>query len=149
MKERNQYQYGSEAVDYYAQPVRKQQPEREREQEVRRRPARKPKKKIDRVSVAIFSITLALAFVICFTYLQKQFSVTYLGNEIVQLQEEIVELEKANATASEKTMNSVDLGTVYNKATKELGMVSAKDSQVFTYSCKESTRVRQYSKIPK
>ncbi|MBP3702403.1 MAG: septum formation initiator family protein [Lachnospiraceae bacterium] len=147
MEERNRYVYGSTARELYTQPVRT--PRREEEQEVVRRPKRKPKKKIDRVSVLIFAVTLAAAFFVCFSYLSKRFEATYLGNEIVKLENEVVELEKENATLSENVENSIDLGTIYQKARKELGMVSAKDNQVFYYQSKKSTQVRQHGNIPK
>lgn len=146
MEERNRYVYGSAARDVYAEPVRRTYTDGEREE--LRRPKRKQKKRIDRVSVLICAVTLIVAFTVCFSYLQKRFSMTYLSNEIVALQGEVVELEKQNATASENVKNSIDLGTIYQKATKELGMVSAKDNQVFSYLSKKSTQVRQHSDIP-
>lgn len=146
MEEKNRYVYGSTARELYAEPVRRRRPKKE--QEVERRPKRKPKKRIDRVSVLIFAITLSAAFFVCFTYLQKSFETHYLSNEIVALQNEVVELEKENANLSESVKNSIDLGTIYQKAVKELGMVSAKDNQVFYYKSKKSTQVRQHSDIP-
>ena len=67
----------------------------------------------------------------------------------MNLENEVVELEKENATLSESVENSIDLGTIYQKARKELGMVSAKDNQVFYYQSKKSTQVRQHGDIPK
>ena len=37
---------------------------------------------------------------------------------------------------------NVDLGEIYKKATRELGMRSATNEQVFTYESKKSTQVR-------
>lgn len=147
MEEKNRYVYGSTARQLYAEPVRRTR--HEEEKEVIRRPKRQPKKRIDRVSVLIFAITLSVSFFVCFSYLQKSFKAHYLSNEIVGLQNEVVELEKENANLSESVENSIDLGTIYQKAVKELGMVSAKDNQVFYYKSKKSTQVRQHSDIPK
>lgn len=147
MEERNHYIYGSAARELYAEPVRRPDEETRRRQAPQ--PRRKPKKRVDRVSVLICALTLAAAFFVCFTYLQKQFESTYLNNTIVSLQTEVVELEKENATAMENVNNSIDLPTIYSKATKELGMVSAKDNQVFSYTSKKSTQVRQHSDIPR
>lgn len=43
-----------------------------------------------------------------------------------KLQSEVVEMEKKNATAEKELDDSVDLTAIYNKATKQLGMVAAK-----------------------
>ena len=144
MVNQERYIYGSAAPAYRPDPQR----EIRKERGPQRAPHRVPKKKVDKVAVLIATATFAIAFFVCFSYLQKQFQSTYLSKNIVSLENEIVELEKQNAAASDEVKTSSNLKRIYKKATKELGMVSAKNSQVFSYKSKKSNQIRQYADIP-
>lgn len=81
-------------------------------------------------------------------YLRLQFQSTYLNKSVVNLQSEVVEMEKENAAAIKELDNAVDLTAIYNKATKELGMVAASEDQIDTYESRKSTQVRTHGDIP-
>ena len=61
---------------------------------------------------------------------------------------DVVEMEKKNATAEKELDDSVDLTAIYNKATKQLGMVAASENQMDTYESRKSTQVRTHGDIP-
>lgn len=138
------YIYGSAAPAYQPMPERK----RHTEGEPGRRPKQQPKRRVDKVAIILSLAVLLLAFYIGFSYLQKQFEITYTEKSIVKLEKQILELEKQNANELEKLDTTVDLSSVYEKAIKELGMVHAKDNQVFTYEGKKSDQIKQYGDIP-
>ena len=55
---------------------------------------------------------------------------------------------RPNATAEKELDDSVDLTAIYNKATKQLGMVAASENQMDTYESRKSTQVRTHGDIP-
>ena len=57
-------------------------------------------------------------------------------------------MENKNATAENELDDSVDLTAIYNKATKQLGMVAASENQMDTYESRKSTQVRTHGDIP-
>ncbi len=141
------YVYGNTARNLYVtQPAR--HTDYDHEIEIRRRAKVKPKRKIDRGAVVIASITLVIAFFVCFSYLQKQFQTTYMSKNLVSLENQVVELQKQNAESFEKLGSQTDLTQIYQKATKELGMIHAKNNQIFTYESARSNQVKQYGDIP-
>ena len=142
------YVYGSAARAMGAEPLRRGDGEIRRRQQERRRPVARPRRRTDKVSVTLTCLTFATAMVIGISYLYLQFQATYLSKSVVNLQSEVVEMEKENATAMMNLENSLNLTEIYKKATKQLGMTEAKDNQVFTYESKKSTQVRQHGSIP-
>lgn len=138
------YVYGNTARNLSAEPARRI--EREPQRRPQRRPQPVPKRRVDKVAVALIAITFAIALSVCYYYLQLQFQTTYLGKSVVGLQSEVIEMEKENSNALQALEENVDLGAIYKKATKELGMTSAKNSQIFTYESKKSTQVRLHNK---
>ncbi|MDY3908919.1 MAG: cell division protein FtsL [Eubacterium sp.] len=142
------YVYGSAARNWETEPLHRRQEEirrRERQQQ-RRKP--QPKQKIDKVAVLLTVITFVAAMGIGIAYLHLQFKSTYLSKSVVNLQKEVVELEKENSTARMEMENSIDLNEIYKKATKEFGMKTAGKNQILTYESRKSTQVRQHGSIP-
>lgn len=144
MEKNIRYVHGSAAPAYTNSPARKI----EREQERRPRTKRKQKKRVDKVSLIVVGISLTISFLVCFQYLRAQFEATYLSKNLISLENQVIELEKQNMTLSEQIDESIDLSKVYTKATKELGMVQAKNNQVFTYLSHKGNQVKQYGDIP-
>ncbi len=142
------YVYGSAARNWETQPLHRREEEirrRERQQQ-RRKP--QPKPRVDKVAVFLVCLTFTAVMGVGIGYLHLQFQSTYLSKNVVKLQREVVELEKENATARMELENSVDLKSVYKRATGELGMKAATKGQVFTYKSRKSTQVRQHGNIP-
>ena len=139
------YTHGSAARQLETQPLRRREEEiRRREQQERRV---QPKRRVDKVSVVLTCITFAAVMIVGLFYLRLQFQSTYVNKSVVKLQNEVVNLEKENAVAELELNNQIDLTTVYEKATKGLGMRQPTKGQVFTYTSKKSTQVRQHSEI--
>ncbi len=137
------YVYGSAARQLQAEPARRI------ERQPQKQPQRKPqpvKTRVDKGAIVLMVATFAIAFLVCFSYLRLQSQTTYMKKHVVQLENEVVEMEKQNATELQKLEESVDLGGIYKKATKELGMKNAKNNQVYTYESKKSTQVRLHGK---
>lgn len=146
MAARTRYIYGTEAENLYAAPKRR--PEQEEQRRPERRPAARPqpKQRVDKVSVLLIALTFVIAFGICFSYIQMQSRKTMLSKSVVSLESEVMEMEKTNFNASQALQESLDLSAVYKKATKELGMKTASQSQIYTYESKKSTQVRLHQK---
>ena len=136
---RTPYVYGSAAPNIEVMPRREDDYERRRQTRPVSRPRPKRKAKIDKVAVVL----AAGIFYLCL-----QFQSTYLNKSVVKLQSEVVEMEKKNATAEKELDDSVDLTAIYNKATKQLGMVAASENQMDTYESRKSTQVRTHGDIP-
>lgn len=140
------YVYGSAAPEWQQEPLRR------REEEIRRRhrpqPKKKQKKKVDKVAVFLVGITFAAVLFVGIFYIRLQFQATYMSKDVVRLQKQVVEMEKAVSTARMELENSVNLEEVYEKAKGELGMKVAKKDQVLTYESRKSTQVRQHGEIP-
>ena len=147
---RTPYMYGSEARALEAAPIRRREEEIRRRQRPSQDPRRKvqPKTRIDKVSVLLTCITFVTVMFAGIFYLHLQFQSTYLSKNVVNLQSEVVEMEKKNAAAEMKLENSLNLTEIYDKATKELGMAQPREDQIYTYVSKKSTQVRQHGSIP-
>lgn len=111
----------------------------------RRRPETRPKRRVDRGAVVLTVLTFAIALTICYYYLQLQFQSTYLSKSVVSLEKEVLEMEKENSNELHALEEGVDLNAIYKKATKELGMKSARSDQVYTYESKKSTQIRLHN----
>lgn len=146
MERRRTYMYGSAARELVSEPAHRRQPGQNYRPDKRAKPKLKPR--VDKVSVFLICLTLLLVMVIGIAYLHLQFESTYLSKNVVNLQSEVVEMEKENMAANMKLENSLNLAEIYEKATQKLGMKKAKDSQIFTYESKKSTQIRQHGSIP-
>lgn len=145
---RTPYVYGSAAPNIEVMPRREDDYERRRQTRPVSRPRQKRKAKIDKVAVLLTALTFFVVMAAGIFYLRLQFQSTYLNKSVVKLQSEVVEMEKKNATAEKELDDSVDLTAIYNKATKQLGMVAASENQMDTYENRKSTQVRTHGDIP-
>lgn len=146
------YVYGSAARNVAPRPyynneeeIRRRQRER---QEYNRRQRKKPKPRIDRVAVFFTVVTFAAVMVVGLFYLRLQFQATYLSKNVVNLQSEVVDMERDIAAMEMELDNEMNLDEIYKKATRELGMKEATRDQIRTYDSKKSTQVRQSGTIP-
>lgn len=137
------YVYGNAARRLSAEPVRPI--EKEPSGNPRRRPGPRVRKRVDKISVLLIAITFAIAFSVCYYYLQLQFQSTYLSKSVVTLENEVLELETENSNELQALEEDVDLNEIYKKATKELGMSSATSAQIYTYESRKSTQVRLHN----
>lgn len=137
------YVYGNTARRLSAEPVRPI--EQEPSGNPRRRPEPRVRRRVDKVSVLLIAITFAIAFSVCYYYLQLQFQSTYLSKSVVTLENEVLELETENSNELQALEEDVDLNEIYKKATKELGMSSATSGQIYTYESRKSTQVRLHN----
>lgn len=137
------YVYGNAARKLQAEPARRI--EREPSGRPGRRPEPRVKKRVDKLSVMLIIITFAIALTVCYSYLQLQFQSTYLSKSVAALERDVLEMETENANDLQALDENVDLNEIYKKATKELGMKSARSDQIYTYESKKSTQVRLHN----
>ena len=143
------YVYGSAVRNWEtARPLPDDEFERRRQRQTRPRRQEKPKVKVDKTAVFLTCLTFMAVMAAGIIYLRLQFQSTYLNKSVVNLQSEVVELEKENAAAEKELDNAVDLTAIYNRATQELGMVAATEDQIDTYESRKSTQVRKHGNIP-
>ena len=141
------YVYGNTAREL-REPLQREQIERRRRAGQGKRTRVRTKPKVDKVAVFLVCLTFAAVMAAGIIYLRIKFQSTYLNKSVVKLQSEVVEMEKKNATAEKELDDSVDLTAIYNKATKQLGMVAASENQMDTYESRKSTQVRTHGDIP-
>lgn len=98
--------------------------------------------------LVMLSIALIISFALCANYIAIQSHLTSVI-KTTQKNESKLEALKNNNDALEGELEKVDLDHIYEVATKKLGMIYAKKSQVITYEKTESEYVRQFEDIPK
>ncbi|MCR5791693.1 MAG: hypothetical protein K6G65_00855 [Lachnospiraceae bacterium] len=130
-------------------PVEREQETREVVREPRRHQYKKKEKAggWDAVSFLIIFGAIAITMYTCITFLQLQQNVTYLSKSVAKTESQVVELQKQNDEAYNIVDASVDLSNIYEVATKELGMVRAKQNQKKSYVNEKSDFVRQYGDV--
>ncbi|MCR5797796.1 MAG: hypothetical protein K6G63_07760 [Eubacterium sp.] len=123
-------------------------PERRREYEPGKRPSTRPiiKRKFDPIAVIVVVFTIAAAASLIFCTINMKTNETIKAESVANLQSEVIELEKENSNAAQNLEDSVDLGAVYKKATKELGMQNASSEQIMSYESKKSTKVKVHNR---
>lgn len=143
------YIYGSTARNWEtARPLPDDEFERRRQRQHRPKRQPKPKVRVDKVAVCFTCLTFLAVMTAGIIYVRLQFQSTYLNKNVVNLQSEVVEMEKENAAAERELDNAVDLTAIYNRATNELGMVAATEEQMDTYESRKSTQIRRHGTIP-
>lgn len=143
------YIYGSAVRNWEtARPLPDDEFERRRQRQHRSRRQTKPKVRVDKVAVCFTCLTFLAVMAAGILYLRLQFQSTYLNKSVVNLQSEVVEMEKENAAAERELDNDVDLTAIYNWATRELGMVAATEDQIDTYESRKSTQIRRHGNVP-
>lgn len=141
------YVYGNTARNTAPRPYYNNEEEIRRRQQERKQhnKRRQPKPRVDKVAVFLTCMTFAAVMVVGIFYIHLQFKSTYLSKSVVELESEVVEMEKTNKAAMTELENSLDLKEIYKKATKELGMKAASQEQIYTYESKKSTQIRQHN----
>lgn len=129
-----------------AVPERRQHDYEEPQRSTKKLPRRRKKVSIISILVTIGAIVASLY--LCVSYVMVFSDITATSKKIASLEAKITETTASNEADYEEINSSVDLKTVYDRATKQLGMVPAKRNQVYTYDDQKSDRVIQYSDIP-
>lgn len=127
--------------------------EREKEEELRRkkRIARRNQERALRMSrsyVVFLTMAVAVFGVFAGSYIKVQSDVTARMKNIAALESQIADLKAENDEAFKRISNSVDLGSVRDRAMEELGMTYAKESQIIYYSVGDDDYMNQYGEIP-
>lgn len=141
---------GSTAVRVEPRP----QPGEER-QPARKRPKRQkkalPRYAVDVLPVVyVFMVAVSCVCILFFSvmYIHAKTDLTVLTKEVSSLQSSLEEVRQDNQDLKNDIATSTNLKTIYEKATKKLGMVAADDSQVLYYQSSDSEYVRQKDDIP-
>ncbi len=98
--------------------------------------------------VAFLTAAAVITVFMCVNFLQLRAKGTLLQKEVTALEAELDSLILENDSDYQTVLNGVDMEYVKEYATNELGMVSAKKSQIVTYEAADTDYVRQYSEIP-
>lgn len=98
--------------------------------------------------VILLTIASICTLYLCVNYLHVQTSITARMHNIENLEAELEQLRAENDALETSIETSIDLNEIYEKATKDLGMVYARKDQVLLYDKTESEYVRQYEDIP-
>ncbi len=106
------------------------------------------RRRLNAISVLFTAAAIVASMYLCISYIMSYSNITAMTKEIASLESQISEIRADNEEAYKEIDTSVDLETVYNKATKEFGMVPADKNHVYKYKNKKSDRVIQYSDIP-
>ncbi len=84
----------------------------------------------------------------CVGYLKVQAAIATKRVEIAGLEQELSEVTNENIAKREMLYSSVDLDTIYNRASKDLGMKYADSNHTIIYKSSNPDYVRQYKDIP-
>lgn len=103
---------------------------------------------INPVYMVFLSAAAAVAVVICVGYLCLQADIVNRSERVASLQEELADLNEQNTTAYNAAESSVNLETVWERATGEMGMVYAAEGNLVEYESPEEDSVVQYGDIP-
>ena len=108
----------------------------------------KRRKRLNIMSVIVMAAAIITSLYLCISYIMVYSEITGTSKAISRLRSEITETQAFNDEAHKEIDASLNLEDVYEKATKEYGMVPADKSQIYKYSNKKSDRVIKYSDIP-
>lgn len=108
----------------------------------------KRRRHINALSVIVMAAAIIASMYLCISYIMVYSEITGTSKDISRLRSTISETQASNDEAYKEIDASLSLKDVYEKATKEYGMVPADKNQVYKYDNKKSDRVIQYSEIP-
>lgn len=99
----------------------------------------------------LFAVGIVVAVVIilflCVDYVQLQTDIRVRLNSINSMEDELAELISENKVLENQVSSYIDLDSVYDIATKELGMCYPVNGQIVYYEGTDSEYVRQYGSI--
>lgn len=101
-----------------------------------------------RVRIAAFTAAGAVVLCICVLTLSAIIKGNNLSSEISELEAELDELVVENDSIEYEINSSVDLATIIEVATEELGMVRSSADQIITYEESDQEYVKQVAEIP-
>ena len=81
-------------------------------------------------------------------YIDASSRITKMEKEISAYENDYASLKSKNDSELEKINSSIDYRKIYDIATKDLGMVFAKDNQIIEFDDTEASYVRVYESIP-
>ena len=103
---------------------------------------------INLFSCVLFCIGTILVYNLAVGYIDVCSNITKMENEISANESYYESLKSKNDSELEKINSSVDYRKIYDIASKDLGMVFAKDNQIIEFDDKETAYVRVYESIP-
>lgn len=132
----------------YAVPVR--QPEREIKPRTSAatRSNRAKALQMDLAYVGFLAVAAIATLFVCINFLQLRSQNTNYRNRVSSLEAQVSSLKMENDAAYKDAVASVDLEAVKERATKELGMVYAREGQIITFEGEEGDYVKQYQDVP-
>lgn len=150
----NYYVDGNTVRKLYGEPEeRARRAEEERRKRQHRENVRAARRNQERASYMSFGhvlfCTLATVLVVMasIAYIDLQTEVNTHLRRISNIEAQVTDLRTDNDALERRIATSVDIDTIREKATKELGMHYAAEGQIITFSVSEGDYMNQYSDI--
>ena len=148
------YEHGSSARDYYAQPVRRELPDRGQQRKAAPRTETRMRPRADRALAFNFGYTffvlvsVAVMIAACMMMLNMEIGINNQQEDIVTLENQIEEINNDNEARRIRLENMYSLDEIQKVAMNEMGMVYAKKGQIIYYDGAEEDYVNQVKSVP-
>ena len=143
---------GTEENEAYKEALRERELRRRREEIFRERRRQRRilerQNKISRGNMVVMTMATALILGLCALYIGLTSQLNATMNNVAKLEGEVITLTAENDSTQKRIETSVDLNEIRKKATKELGMVYPKESQIEYYHVDNTDYMEQYKEIP-
>ena len=98
--------------------------------------------------LVFLSAVCVVTLLLCVQFLQLKASYTEQMEQLDALESNLSQLKSDNDAYYSQVQASVDLEAIRQRATEELGMHYADESQIMYYRTEDSSYVRQYQDVP-
>lgn len=102
----------------------------------------------DRVCTIIFFFSVLVLVLSSCQYLSLTNTLSLHERDISRKEKQLAEMHLINENLQHEINKAIDLHSLYQVATQELGMVPAQSEDVITYRAKSAGYIRQYDQVP-
>ena len=102
----------------------------------------------DRACTAMFLLSVLLLVLSSCHYLSLTNAISLHDQNISRKEQQLAQLHLKNENLQHQIDTAIDLKTLYQVATEELGMVPSGKKDVITYRARSSGYIRQYDNVP-
>lgn len=153
---KNYYVDGNTVRELHPRPERRQRPNKEELEKIRKKKQRKNAARRNRERamamnkgyVAFLSVCVILSAFAAFSLIQIQSDITQRMKRIAVLESQLTEKKALNDARYNEIITSIDLDEIKNTAINELGMSYATEEQIIYYTVENTNFMDQYSDIP-
>ncbi len=102
----------------------------------------------DRVCTMLFLLSVLMLVLSSCHYLSLTNAISMHDKTISRKEQQLAQLHLVNENLQHEINAALDLNSLYQVATEELGMVPAGENDVITYRARSSGYIRQYDNVP-